>query len=363
MPQLSRILALVITPFSVALGQWTLGSPFADFSAGGLLERSGGAISVQQRIYSPAANGFRALATFDYDRRMTLDGPLNLASSTGSVAYRRGATGGWLGVRAERGLTSSLRVGGWRQLADWLNVSISSSLRRTSMGGRPSREWTQTYLDSTYTDTGGWKHWQWDSVRTDPGEAGRKLSWLETEARVGGRVGRLALDGAFGWRPSLDSIRQASWIRSTATLALARNVAVTVSAGTASQAQPFMPRSGRFAQVGVLLAPAALVRPNETPEITPSASSFRVERTDSGEYLVRVRLPRARVVELSGDFNSWKPIRLQQGLDGTWTVALALKPGAYRMNLRVDGEAWLPPPGTSAVDDEFNGKVGLVVVR
>ena len=144
MPQLSRILALVITPFSVGLGQWTLGSPFADFSAGGLLERSGGAISVQQRVYSPAANGFRALATFNYDRRMTLDGPLNLASSTGSVAYRRGATGGWLGVRAERGLTSSLRVGGWRQLADWLNVSISSSLRRRSMGGRPSREWTQT---------------------------------------------------------------------------------------------------------------------------------------------------------------------------------------------------------------------------
>ena len=44
-------------------------------------------------------------------------------------------------------------------------------------------------------------------------------------------------------------------------------------------------------------------------------------------------------------------------------MTLDLKPGAYRMNLRVDGERWLPPPGTAAVDDEFNGRVGLVVVR
>jgi hypothetical protein len=361
--QLCRILALVITPFTVALGQWTLGSPFADFSAGGLLERSGGAVSVRQRVFSPATNGFRALATFDYDHRAAPGGSLDLAGSSGSIAYRNGATGGWLGLRAERGLTSSVRAGAWRQLADWLNISISSSLRRSSVGGRPSRSWIQSYFDSTYTDTGGWKHWQFDSTRNDPGVAGRKLSWLETEARVGGRVGRLALDGVVGWRPALDSIQSASWLRSTATLALARNVALTVAAGTAIQARPFVQRSGRYAQIGVLLAPAALVHPNETPEITPSASSFRVERAREGEYLVRVRLPRARVVELSGDFNAWKPIRLQQELDGTWTVALALKPGAYRMNLRVDGEAWLPPPGTSSVDDEFNGRVGLVVVR
>jgi hypothetical protein len=33
------------------------------------------------------------------------------------------------------------------------------------------------------------------------------------------------------------------------------------------------------------------------------------------------------------------------------------------MNLRVDGDRWTAPPGTPAVADEFNGTVGLVVVR
>jgi 1,4-alpha-glucan branching enzyme len=110
------------------------------------------------------------------------------------------------------------------------------------------------------------------------------------------------------------------------------------------------------------LAPAALVRPRETPEITPAASSFTVAPAD-GHYMVRVRLPRARTVELSGDFNGWQPLRLTREVDGSWVIMLDLKPGAHRMNLRVDGERWLPPPGSTAVDDEFNGKVGLVVVR
>jgi hypothetical protein len=68
-------------------------------------------------------------------------------------------------------------------------------------------------------------------------------------------------------------------------------------------------------------------------------------------------------VELSGDFNGWQPVKLSREVGDFWVITLDLKPGAYRMNLRVDGERWLPPPGTTAVDDEFNGKVGLVVIR
>jgi hypothetical protein len=33
------------------------------------------------------------------------------------------------------------------------------------------------------------------------------------------------------------------------------------------------------------------------------------------------------------------------------------------MNLRVDGERWIAPPGTATIDDDFNGRVGLVIVR
>ena len=120
--------------------------------------------------------------------------------------------------------------------------------------------------------------------------------------------------------------------------------------------------SGRSATFAVRLAPAALVRPRDTPEITPALAAFAVSRAGDA-CLVRVRVPHARTVELSGDFNGWQPVRLNREIDGSWTVSLPLKPGAYRMNVRVDGERWLPPPGVPSVDDEFNGKVGLVVVR
>jgi hypothetical protein len=55
-------------------------------------------------------------------------------------------------------------------------------------------------------------------------------------------------------------------------------------------------------------------------------------------------------------------VALTRGRGDTWQVTLPLAPGAYRLNIRVDGDAWVAPPGTSTVQDEFNGTVGLVVV-
>ena len=88
-----------------------------------------------------------------------------------------------------------------------------------------------------------------------------------------------------------------------------------------------------------------------------------MKKNDAGEYVFSVRLPQARVVEVSGDFNNWHAVKLEQTRPGIWEVVLPVSPGTYRMNLRVDGERWIAPPGTTAVDDEFNGRVGLVIVR
>jgi hypothetical protein len=33
------------------------------------------------------------------------------------------------------------------------------------------------------------------------------------------------------------------------------------------------------------------------------------------------------------------------------------------MNVRIDGDQWRAPPGMATVADEFNGTVGIVVVR
>jgi 1,4-alpha-glucan branching enzyme len=80
-------------------------------------------------------------------------------------------------------------------------------------------------------------------------------------------------------------------------------------------------------------------------------------------YVVTLHVPRARTVELSGDFGRWKAIALDETKPDTWETTLTLPPGAYRMNLRIDGDQWRAPPGMATVADEFNGTVGIVVVR
>jgi hypothetical protein len=44
-------------------------------------------------------------------------------------------------------------------------------------------------------------------------------------------------------------------------------------------------------------------------------------------------------------------------------VTLALAPGTYRFNIRVDGGAWVVPVGVTRLADEFGGTVGLLTVR
>jgi hypothetical protein len=390
----SHILLAILTPMSVAVAQLSGGfGPVGQLSSAesawrtsaslwgtaryegsltsseisGQLTSGTGALRVgtvggRQQIFSPSLGGLRATATFELGSRRTLDiRDSSGLSATSSLSYRRGFAGAWVGLKTERNTTAALRVGGWRQLGSWLTVAISSSLRRGTYGERGARTWTGTYRDSIPTDT-GWVFIDRPGTFGDSGSPGRKLSWFETEANVGWTRGRFALDGALGWRPPIDSTPRATWFRAVTTIAVTKDVALSAGAGTTMRQIPYARATGRFATVAVRLAPAALVRPRETPEITPTAAAFRVERKGD-QYVVRVRLPRARVVELSGDFNGWQPVRLVQEIDGTWVASLPIQPGAYRMNIRIDGERWLPPPGTTAVDDEFNGKVGLVIVR
>jgi hypothetical protein len=321
-----------------------------------------GSLSGRQELFTPAVKGLRMITAIDFEQGDLIDPePRSALSAASSLSYRNGMSGTWAGFKTERNSTAALRVGGWRQLGNLVTVAISSSLRRGTYGATGPRSWIGTYLDSVKTDS-GWVHVQREGVFGDSGSTGRKVSWLETEAKMGWSKGRVALDGVLGWRPAIDSARGATWFRAITTVAVSRSVSLSAGVGTRMQQIPYARSTGRYASVALRLAPAALVRPRETPEITSAASSFRIDRAGD-QCIIRVRLPQARVVELSGDFNGWQPVRLTREVNGTWVASLALKPGAYRMNIRVDGEAWLPPPGVAAVDDEFNGKVGLIVVR
>jgi hypothetical protein len=95
----------------------------------------------------------------------------------------------------------------------------------------------------------------------------------------------------------------------------------------------------------------------------PDLPAFRVDTIAGGARVIRVRAPRALKVELSGDFTDWTPLPMRALNGGAWELVLPIAAGTYRVSVRVDGGAWTAPPGLVPVADEFNGEVGVVVIR
>ena len=96
--------------------------------------------------------------------------------------------------------------------------------------------------------------------------------------------------------------------------------------------------------------------------LLPPAGAFSWRLLADGRVLLRVRAPEAAQVELMGDFTNWEPVALARAADGAWERAFALVPGTYRFNVRRDGGAWEVPAGVSALEDDFGGEAGLLIV-
>ena len=95
----------------------------------------------------------------------------------------------------------------------------------------------------------------------------------------------------------------------------------------------------------------------------PELPGFRVDTIAGGARLIRLRAPRALKVELSADFTDWIPLPMRALNGGGWEVVLPVVAGTYRVSVRVDGGPWTAPPGLVPVADEFNGEVGVVIIR
>lgn len=115
--------------------------------------------------------------------------------------------------------------------------------------------------------------------------------------------------------------------------------------------------------VGVRLnepSPALAIALRTPPTIQVAAAEVDANG-DSTRRTLRVRAPAARQVEVMGDFTDWEPAALTPTGD-VFTGSFVLSPGSHRLMLRIDGGAWRPAANTPAVDDDFGGRVGLLVV-
>jgi 1,4-alpha-glucan branching enzyme len=84
-------------------------------------------------------------------------------------------------------------------------------------------------------------------------------------------------------------------------------------------------------------------------------------RLDFTEF--RLRAPKAKTVELLGDFNAWKPgaLSLTKASSGEWEIALPLPQGKYRYLFLIDGTSQ-PDPKNSLHAQHSGRSVSVKVV-
>ncbi len=82
---------------------------------------------------------------------------------------------------------------------------------------------------------------------------------------------------------------------------------------------------------------------------------------DSAVRTIEVRAAGASQVEVMGDFTDWAPVPLVREGD-VFRATVRMAGGSRRLVVRVDGGPWRPAANTPAVDDDFGGRVGLLLV-
>jgi hypothetical protein len=72
--------------------------------------------------------------------------------------------------------------------------------------------------------------------------------------------------------------------------------------------------------------------------------------------------PRAKAVQIAGDFNNWKPQHtiMKASNDGKWELAMELAPGKYRYRMVVDGQ-WQQDPYNGNVEVNPYGEYNSIL--
>jgi hypothetical protein len=261
--------------------------------------------------------------------------------------------GVWLGAGAGHAWRSPagslvLRadVGAWAQIGDATVrlVATHNTVRVKTANTSPAPNLVAEALASHTTVTSN------EAVR-----------YLDSEAHVAWSRGRVAIDAAGGWRASRDAASARTWLLGGSVM-LTDRFALVGSAGTntvdVAQGLP----AGRYATIALRITTRAGGALEMRSRARATARALETWREQDGTVLLVVHAPRARRVELMGDFTDWRPLVMRREGEDHFAARIQLPAGSYRINVRVDGGAWMAPPGTTPVADEYNGAAGLLVI-
>lgn len=301
-----------------------------------------------------------------------------------SLRIPRGASGFWLGARVEGAPevdsmpTRPLLGAGFWTTVRRVTVSIGGGTHVARIGGQNPQQHSTPGTYRVFIDTAPARQIQLgDSAVTqrfgyfanrdttltwmDSGATSRIALWSDVEGRLGWTVGRASMEAVVGARPRVASYAAAVWTRIGASYPVNDRLSLAAFAGTDPGHVGFGVPSSMFASVALRARPWR--RTAGTGRDLSPLVAFTATREGAAGYRVTYLATHAKTVEVSGDFNRWSPVALRQTHAGVWEVMLPLTPGTYRVNVRIDGGRWLPPAGLPQAEDDFNGAVGVLVVR
>lgn len=180
----------------------------------------------------------------------------------------------------------------------------------------------------------------------------------------------IELDGSLTARRGGSVVPGGTWGGASATFWVSHGAAIVAGAGSyapdPAQALPgghYVTVSLRFAARPVHYPELHITRPAAPAEQLAVARSIEVRNAHDGQRVIRVRVAAAGQVELMGDFTDWRVVQLVRTAHDRWEITLPLPPGEHHFNLRVNGGEWGVPAGVPSVADEFEGRVGVLLVR
>ena len=194
---------------------------------------------------------------------------------------------------------------------------------------------------------------------------------VESSARTA--WAQVTLDATLGARLWSRGGGRGLYGETSAALALGERTAFVLSGGR----YPTDPISGsiaaRYLSAAIRIHTAAphheVVRRGTAPRsggadggVLTGGARLEVQLDRSGPVRLVVHAPDAKRVEVTGDFTDWQSLALRPAGGGLWEVVLPITSGVHRIDVRIDGAAWIVPAGTTRAPDDYGGEVGIFVV-